>query len=106
MVLQVEKEIGVQLTSATFTLHPGDWMIVDDKYRIKQIWYHINSELEVFKKYNGLKSLDVKEEWASRSGLVQVGTNWAPIKARIGHELIDVTQQHNRDQILDQLINI
>lgn len=107
MVLLVTKQVGVGFTSSTFTLQPGDWMIVEevgDQIKIRTIYYH-NSDCSLMPGLTpGPHKLDVRSEWTNRTGLVQIGTNWPPLRDRIGLELIDITKEYNRDKVIDTLI--
>lgn len=51
MVLLVTKQVGVGFASSTFTLQPGDWMIVEevgDQIKIRTIYYH-NSDCSLIR---------------------------------------------------------
>lgn len=107
MVLLVNKEVGIAFTTSTFTLHPGDWIIVDEvgsNLQIKTIYYHISDCSLMPGLTPGPHKLDVRFEWTNKTGLVQIGTNWPPLVDRIGLELIDITKEYNRDKIIDTLI--
>lgn len=95
-ILKVNTNLDVDIGVTMFSLYPDDLIFVNEKFEIGKIGYHLQ-ELNI----KGIKYLDVRKSRIKSS--VRVRYDFISIEKLIGEVLSDITIQHNRNIILEEL---